>query len=91
MFVSTRLLKVAKSRSLRPLSFVSTLQWGPQTSPQSACASFPTLAFQSLCTTRMSFFGVKSMVSMAQVLDFWGANLPEVSTPFLADIISILT
>ena len=28
MFVSTRLLKVANSRSLRPLSFVSTLQKG---------------------------------------------------------------
>ena len=27
MFVSTRLLKVANSRSLRPLSFVSTLQY----------------------------------------------------------------
>ena len=34
MFVSTRLLKVANTRSLRPLSFVSTLQSGPQTSPQ---------------------------------------------------------
>ena len=33
MFVSTRLLKVANSRSLRPLSFVSTLQQGLQTSP----------------------------------------------------------
>ena len=63
MFVSTRLLKVANSRSLRPLSFVSTLQKGPHTFPQSACASFPTLAFQSSCTNRMSFFGVWSMVS----------------------------
>ena len=26
MFVSTRLLKIANSRSLRPLSFISTLQ-----------------------------------------------------------------
>ena len=55
MFVSTSLLKIANSGSLRPLSFVSILQQGPQTSPQSACVSFPALAFQSPCTTRMSF------------------------------------
>ena len=41
MFVSTRLLKVANSRSLRPLSCVSSLQKGPQTSPQSALSILP--------------------------------------------------
>ena len=63
VYVSTKLLKVAYSRSLRPLSFLSTLQYGPQTFPKSACTSFPTLAFQFPCTTGMSFFGVWSMVT----------------------------
>ena len=47
MFVSTRLLKTANSRSQRSLSFVSALQLVPQTSPKSACTTFPTLTFQS--------------------------------------------
>ena len=37
--------------SFNLLSLVSGLQKGPQTSPQSSCASSSTFASQSLCTT----------------------------------------
>ena len=58
-----RLLRVANSGSLRPLLFVSTVLKGPQTFPQSACASFSTFAYQSPGKSRMSFSGVRAKVS----------------------------
>ena len=61
VFANTRSLKVANSRSLSPLSFVSSLPKGPQMPCKFPQASLPTFAFQSPCTTRMSFFGVWSM------------------------------
>ena len=67
--VYTRLLKVANYGSLRSLSFVSILQWGPQTSPQSACASFPTLAVKSTCATRVSFFLVFDLCFLELLVD----------------------
>ena len=57
---NTRSSKVANSRSLSPLSYVSSLQMGPQKPCQFPQESLPTFAFQSPCTTRMSFFGVLS-------------------------------
>ena len=53
-----KIVKAADSRSLSPLSFVSSLQKGPQMSCHFAQESLPTFTFQSPCTTRMSFFGV---------------------------------
>ena len=61
VFANTRSLKVANSGSLSPLSFVSSLQKGPPMPCQFSQASLLTFAFQSPCTTRMSFFGVWSM------------------------------
>ena len=60
-FMNTRSLKVANSGSLSPLSFVSSLLKGPQMPCQFPQASLPTFAFQSPCTTRMSFFNVWSV------------------------------
>ena len=50
--------KMANCRSLSPLSFVSSLQMGPQMPCQFPQASLLTFAFQSPCTARMSLFGV---------------------------------
>ena len=61
VFGNTRLLKLANSRSLSPLSFVSSLQKGPQMTCQFPQASLPTVAFQSPCTKMMCFSGVWSM------------------------------
>ena len=55
VFANTRSLKVANSRSLSYLSFVSSLQKGPEMPCQFPQASLPTFAFLSPCTTRMFF------------------------------------
>ena len=49
VFANTRSLKVANSRSLSPLSFVSLLQKGPQILRQFPQASLSTSTFQSPC------------------------------------------
>ena len=55
IFVSMTKLKIATSRSLRPLSYVSAVQKGPQPSSRSAYASLLSLAFQFLGTTKFPF------------------------------------
>ena len=61
VFANTRSLKRANSTSLSPLSFVSSLQKGPQMPWEFSSAPLPTFAFQSPCTTRMPFFVSWSM------------------------------
>ena len=64
-FLKTRSLRVANSGGLSPLSFVSSLQKGPQMPCQFPQTSLPTFALQSPCTTRMSFSGVWQCHSIA--------------------------
>ena len=63
VFADSRLLKVAISRSLKPLSFVSKLQKGLQTSPQLPVHPFNFCIPYPNCTTRMPFFGIWFTVS----------------------------
>ena len=64
VFVRARLLTIANSRILRPLSFVLALQLGPHTSSQSARIYIPILAFQFPCTT------MQNIRSMCLVYNF---------------------
>ena len=63
VLLSTWLLKDTDSRNMRPLRFVSELQNGPHTSPQSVCVSLQFFPLHSFRTTGMPVLGVWFMIS----------------------------